>query len=112
MNFILLQVVLLFFALFMLYVLYIHWKKKHVSNLFFCVWVVLWVAFSIIDIYPEVLRGYLSEFYIVRVLDLCMIFSFMVLSYITIENNIVIKNLNNKIEALVREMAKEKHGKR
>jgi len=112
MNFILLQGVLLFFALFMIYVLYIHRKKGHVTTPFFIIWFLLWLAFIFVDIFPGTIRFFLSEFYIVRILDLGMIFAFMVLTYVTIENNINIKNLNTKIEKLVRDLAKEKYVKK
>lgn len=50
----------------------------------------------------------MKELFIVRVMDLGMIGSFMILTYVTIENNIKIKNLEDKIEKLVRKLSIKK----
>ena len=47
----------------------------------------------------------MKELFIVRVMDLGMVGTFMILTYITIENNIKIKNLENKIEKLIGKLA-------
>lgn len=105
MNIITLQLVLLVFALFMAYSLFLHWKKKNISDKFFFGWLMIFVLFILLAIFPKVLEPLLKELFIVRVMDLGMIGTFMILTYVTIENNIKIKNLENKIEKLVRKIA-------
>ncbi len=105
MRIIYLQILLLFFALFMVYSLYLHWKRKNISTRMFTFWLVLFSLFIFITFFPKVLEPLLKELFIVRVMDLGMIVTFMILTYVTIENNIKIKNLENTIEKLVRKIA-------
>ena len=47
----------------------------------------------------------MKELFIIRVMDLGMIGTFMILTYVTIESNIKIKNLESKMEKLIRKIA-------
>lgn len=108
MRIIYLQIVLVFFALFMTYSLYLHWKKRDTSNKVFAFWLCLFSLFIFITFFPKILEPLLKELFIVRVMDLGMIGTFMILTYITIENNIKIKNLERTIEKLVRKISVKK----
>lgn len=108
MNIITLQLVLLAFALLMTYSLFLHWKKKNISNKFFISWLVVFVLFVFLSLFPKLLEPLMKELFIVRVMDLGMIGTFMILTYVTIENNIKIKNLEDKIEKLVRKISIKK----
>jgi len=108
MSVITLQIVLLAFALFMLYSLFLHWKKRNISNNLFLFWIIVFFLFIFIAIFPKILEPLLKELFLVRVMDLGMIGTFMILTYVSIENNIKIKNLETKIEKLVRKIAVKK----
>ena len=108
MNIITLQIVLLAFAILMVYSLFLHWKKKDISNNLFFFWVFIFLVFVFIAVFPKILEPLLKELFLVRVMDLGMIGTFMILTYVTIENNIKIKNLETKIEKLVRRIALKK----
>lgn len=99
------QIILLFFALFMLYVLFLHWKRKEITTLIFFIWFAVWGGFIYFTLFPRTLEPLSKELYAVRVLDLAMVIAFMILTYITIENNIKLKSLEKKIEKLIRELA-------
>jgi hypothetical protein len=105
MNIIGVQLTLVFFALFMVYVLFVHWKKGEISNLLFYLWLLTWSVFIFFSLFPKVLEPLIKELFIIRVMDLGMIVSFMVLTYILIETNIRARNLEKKIEKLIRKMA-------
>lgn len=105
MNIITLQLVLLAFALLMIYSLFLHWKKKNISDKFFFGWLLVFGVFMFLAMFPKILEPLLKELFIVRVMDLGMIGTFMILTYVTIENNIKIKNLEDKMEKLVRKIA-------
>jgi len=100
--------VLLAFAILMVYSLFLHWKKKDISNNLFFFWVFIFLVFVFIAVFPKILEPLLKELFLVRVMDLGMIGTFMILTYVTIENNIKIKNLETKIEKLVRRIALKK----
>lgn len=100
------QLILLFFAFFMIYVLFIHWKKKEISNMTLEVWIIIWVTFIILTLTPVILEKSILKLFFVRVMDFGMIVAFMILTYLTIENNIYLKKTENKIEKVVRYLAK------
>jgi len=108
MNIITLQIVLLVFAIFMAYSLFLHWKKKNISNKSFFFWMIIFSLFIFIAIFPRILEPLLKELFIVRVMDLGMIGTFMILTYVSIENNIKIKKMEEQIEKLVRKISLEK----
>lgn len=105
MNIITLQLILIAFALLMTYSLFLHWKKKNISNNFFVSWLVIFIVFVFLSLFPKSLEPLMEELFIVRVMDLGMIGTFMILTYVTIENNIKIKNLEIKIEKMARKIA-------
>ena len=108
MRIIYLQILLLFFALFMIYSLYLHWKKKDISSKMFFSWLSVFLIFVFITFFPKILEPLLKELFIVRVMDLGMIGTFMILTYVTIENNIKIKKIEDNIEKLVRKISIKK----
>lgn len=105
MNIIGVQIILLCFATFMIYVLFLHWKRKEINNLTFLIWFATWGAFVFLTIFPKVLEPLFKELFFVRVMDAGMTIAFMILTYITIESNIKIKNLEKKIEKIIRKLS-------
>ncbi len=105
MNVITLQIVLLAFAILMMYSLFLHWKKKDISNNLFFFWMFVFIVFIFIAIFPKILEPLLKELFLVRVMDLGMIGAFMILTYVSIENNIKIKKMETQMEILVRKIA-------
>lgn len=105
MNIIGVQLVLLFFAFFMMYVLLLHWKKRNISNRMFGSWSLIWLVFSFFALFPQLLEPLIKELFIVRVMDLAVIVAFMILAYLTFENNVRIKKYEEQLEKLVRKLA-------
>lgn len=108
MSIITLQLLLLSFALFMIYSLFLHWKKRNISNRLFVFWLVIFSVFVFITFFPKFIEPLLKELFIVRIMDLGMIGTFMILTYVTIENNIKIRKLEDIIERLVRKISVKK----
>ena len=67
MNIITLQIVLLAFAILMMYSLFLHWKKKDISNNLFLFWMLIFCLFVFVVIFPNILKPLLKELFIVRV---------------------------------------------
>lgn len=105
MNIIGVQLILCFFALFMVYALFLHWKKKNISNRFFVLWLLIWIIFVFFTFFPKILEPLIMELFIVRVMDLGMIVAFMILTYVSINNNVKIDKYEKELEKLVRKMA-------
>jgi len=99
------QLILLFFGLFMLYVSFLYWKRGSFSNLAFGLWVFIWSGFLVFSLFPKILEPLLRELFFVRAMDFGMIVAFMILTYLTIENNMKMKKYEKELEELVRRMA-------
>lgn len=105
MNIIGVQLILLCFSFFMMYVLVLHWKKRNISNRMFASWSMIWLVFSFFALFPQLLEPLIKELFIVRVMDLAVIVAFMILAYLTFENNVRIKKYEEQLEKLVRKLA-------
>jgi hypothetical protein len=103
-----LQILLIGFVILMMYSLFLHWKRHEISKRVFVFWGVIFAVFVFLTVFPKILEPILKELFIVRLMDLAMIGSFMILTYLTIENNIKIKSLDRKIEMLVRKISIKK----
>lgn len=112
MNIIGVQLILLFFGFFMIYVLFLYWKKKDIGNVIFLSWLLIWLSFIFFSLFPKVLEPLIRELFIIRVMDLGMIIAFMVLTYLSIENNIKIRNYKKMLEQLVRQIAVKDENKK
>jgi hypothetical protein len=99
------QLILLAFALFMVYVLFLHLKKRNITPIMFGAWILIWLIFTLLVVFPRLLEPFINNVFMVKVMDLIMVLAFMVLTYVTVENNIKIKKFEEKIEVLVRRMS-------
>ena len=102
------QIIALFFALFMLYISFLHFKKGELSSAIFLFWILLWLVFIFLAIFPQILEPLLSPLKIVRVLDLLMVVAFVILTFVTFENHVKNRNIEKKIEDLARSEALKK----
>lgn len=99
------QFVSIAFSLLMLYVTFLHFKKKELNiseaGFFFLVWSVA----IVITIIPKSADFILSTFRIYRLLDLVTILGFMLVTVISFKNYLEIKDLKKKIEKITRTLA-------
>jgi len=105
MNIIGVQLILIAFGCFMSYVLFLHWKKKNISNSMFSFWIFIWFTFILFAFFPVLLAPVIKNLFIVRVMDLAMIVAFMILTYVTIDNNIKIRKYDETLEKLIRDLS-------
>lgn len=99
------QITASLFAIFMVYVSFLHFKKNNITGFEFCFWFLLWLVFLYFTFYPRVLDPILAKLFIIRAMDLLMIVSFMILAYLGFQNHIGIKVLQREHEKLVRKLA-------
>jgi hypothetical protein len=95
------QVLSVFFAIFMLYLVRVHYKRKNIGLKEYLFWCMSWIVFIIFALYPRILTPLLTSLSIVRALDLLMIVAFMILTYIAFMDHIAIKDIYKKINDLV-----------
>lgn len=102
------QLILVFFGTFMFYLTFIYWKKKLMTTLTFFVWIFIWLVFLFLSLFPKMLEPLTRELFIIRAMDFGMIVAFMILTFLTVDNNVRIKKYENQLEKVVREIAIKK----
>lgn len=102
------QLLSVFFALFMMYIVRIHHKKKTLSVTESSMWYSLWTLFIVVAIFPQLLSGLSSTLKFNRVFDFLVVVAFMILSVVTFNNYFSEKKLKQKIENLVRQISLKK----
>jgi hypothetical protein len=105
MNILGVQIISSLFAIFMIYVAMLHWKRKEISNFEILFWIILWSGFIFITLFPNLLSGITQLLFFARVLDLLMVLAFMILAFIGYQNYISNKKLEKKLEDLIRKEA-------
>lgn len=93
------------FAIFMIYVAFLHWKRKDIngSEIFF--WTILWLGFIGITIFPNILQNITQLLFFARVMDLLMVMAFMILAFLGFQNHLSNKRIEKRVEELVRKEA-------
>jgi hypothetical protein len=99
------QLVALLFALFMMYVVSIHYKKKTLSLMEVSWWYSIWFIFVVISLFPNLLLGVVHALNFARVFDLLVVAALMVLSILVFVNYFAQKEANRKLEKYVRQDA-------
>ncbi len=101
------QVISIFFAIFMLYLVRVHYKRGHLGIKEYIFWCFSWVVFIIFALFPHILSPLLTTLSIVRALDLLMILAFMILTYLAFSDHMAVRDLYRQIGKLVSENAKK-----
>lgn len=102
------QIISALFALFMMYIVTIHRKKKNLSQVETSAWLSVWTMFVIIALFPDLLLGITNLLKFSRVFDLLIVIAFMILSLLVFLSYFRVKLLEKKIEQLVRKQAIER----
>lgn len=96
------QILSVLFALFMIYTVGIHSKKKTLSTSESSLWYSLWSLFIVVAVFPGLLSGIASTLKFTRVFDFLIVISFMILSIVTFNNYYSQKKSQSKLEEMVR----------
>lgn len=111
------QVISALFALFMMYVVTIHGKKRNLNQTEVWAWNSVWIGFVIIALFPNLLLGVTGLLNFARVFDLLIVIAFMILSVVVFMSYFTVKSLQKKLEEAIRREAiatgkKKSHGKK
>jgi len=99
------QIIALFFAFFMIYIAFLHWKRKDIKSKEVLTWMLLWAGFIVITLYPTILTGLTSELFFIRIMDFVMFIAFIIITFFVFNNYVNNRKLERKIESLVRQEA-------
>lgn len=96
------QILAVLFALFMMYTIRIHSRKKTLSVSESSMWYSIWTLFIIVALFPELVTGIATSLRFYRVFDFLVVAAFMILSVVTFNNYFSTKKIESRIEELVR----------
>ena len=96
------QFIAIVFSILMLYITYLHFKKRELSLVEGIVFSIIWTVAIILMIIPASASFILKTFHIYRLLDLATIIGFILLVALSFKNYLELKNLRKKIEKIVR----------
>ena len=95
------------FGLFMVYYSYLHFKRKEFTIKEFIVWLVLWLAFIFISLFPSTVDFIVKKLNLTRAMDLFIILGFMVLLFVFFYTYSLVRVNQRKIEQIVRKIARK-----
>lgn len=99
------QLVATLFAIFMIYVAFLHYKRKNMQIFELIYWSTTWLTVIYLALFPKSLDPLIKKFFVARALDLIMMFGFMIMAYLGFANHMGVKSLQRDIEILVRKLA-------
>ncbi len=93
------------FGLFMLYLTFLHFKRKEFTINETGFWSVVWIVFLIVTLIPRILDPILESLNIARTMDFFIILGFMFLIFTNFYTYGVVRKTQKKVERVVREVA-------
>ncbi|MFA6436043.1 MAG: DUF2304 domain-containing protein [Candidatus Gracilibacteria bacterium] len=99
------QLLCISFACLALFFTFIAYKRKDFNGKEMLLWMMIWVVFLGIAIFPQAVSPYIQNMGFTRLMDFVVVIAFVVLFALLIHNYLVIKFLQKRIEKLVREEA-------
>jgi hypothetical protein len=101
------QMVGLIFALFMMYLTFLYHKRGNYRRVDFGVWMIIWLSFTAVVMFPEPLDALLNPLKVVRLLDLFTIFALMAVFCMLFFLHLTNRRNEEKINRIVRKLALE-----
>src|SRR5688500_11645848 len=106
------QIIATLFALFMMYVVNIHAKKKTLSAVESSFWYTIWAFFIVITVFPFLLTDVAGVLRFARVFDFLVVTTFMIMTFLIVTSYFAQKENSKKLENLVRQIAIERYEKK
>ena len=99
------QIIGILFGLVMLYITFLHNKRKEFNVSEFLFWIVLWIAFIYITLFPYSLSFGVDSLNFVRVFDFLVVIGFLFVISMSVYNYYLSKSNRKKLEQVVRKVA-------
>lgn len=96
------------FGVFMIYYVFLHYKRKELTIKEYLFWVVLWVIFIILTLFPSVLKPIVQTAGFARTMDFFIVAGFMFLVGSLFYIYLLVRSNQKRLEEIVRKIAFEK----
>jgi|GEM_PF-2098627 len=105
---IIIQLLFIFFAIAMIYIALIHFKKRELTNTDMFVWFLVWIFAILLVVFPDFLRSFSQTFMFARLFDLVVVFGFVFVVVIVSKAYLRTRQLERKLEKIIRNDALDK----
>ncbi|MBN2881032.1 DUF2304 domain-containing protein [Candidatus Woesearchaeota archaeon] len=105
------QILGMLFGLFMIFLTFLHFKKKSFGAKSLIVWGIIWMGFIFVVLFPSIFYSFMSVLDITRTIDLFVVFGFFFFTVVIFYMYGIVKKSERKVENLVRKLAIEKKRK-
>ncbi|MFA7301081.1 MAG: DUF2304 domain-containing protein [Candidatus Shapirobacteria bacterium] len=99
------QLIIFVFSFFMLYNVYLYWKKGEVGLKGASAWIIIWGGLLFITFFPKFIEPLVKELFFVRLFDLTTVGALVILAYVMFENHVRINRLQRQMSQLVSQLA-------
>ena len=103
------QIVGFLFGLFIIYLTFLNYKRKEFTTKEFIFWILLWIIFIVLTLFPFLLDPIVKSFGFFRTLDLLIISGFLFLIATNFYTYTLTRKNQKQLEAVVREIAIKKN---
>lgn len=99
------QLIVFVFSFFMLYNVYLYWRKKEIGLRGASAWIIIWGGLLAITFFPKFIEPLVKELFFVRLFDLATVAALIILAYVMFENHIRINRLQQQISNIIQRKA-------
>lgn len=99
------QIISVAFALVAMFFSYTNYRRKDFSRRELFFWLVLWIGFLLVSLFPQVVSPYVRYMGFARLMDFVVVIAFLLGFLLLLHNYVVVKRMQNRIEKLVRALA-------
>lgn len=102
------QILGILFGVFMLYYVFLHYKRKELTIKEYSFWVILWILFIILTLFPWLLKPLVKSIGFARTMDFFIVAGFMFMIGSLFYIYLLVRGNQKRLEEIVRKIAFEK----
>ena len=99
------QIISITFTLIVLYFTYLHFRRKDFSGKEFLFWIVIWIGFLGVCLFPGYVSPHVQSLGFARLMDFVIVIALVLIFGVLFHNYFVVRKMEKRIEALVRKLA-------
>jgi hypothetical protein len=99
------QIISVAFALVAIFFSYTNYRRKDFSGRELFFWLLLWVGFLFVSLFPQFVSPYVRHMGFARLMDFVVVIAFLFGFLLLLHNYLVVKRMQNRVEKLVRALA-------
>ncbi len=102
------QIAGMLFGIFMMYYTFLKYKRREFASAEYVFWMVLWILFVVVSLFPSWLNPIVETLSFVRTFDLLVTAGFLFVIGLTFYTYTIVNRSNKQIEEVVRQIAMRK----